>query len=111
MHYLKRYIAFGFAHGSLLVASVAVYEYIYYEAYDDISAEYGTALSALIFAGSLFKLEMIALEWLLRNFGKLGRILNYANYYPLKYARYLQIGAAILLADYAYDAYYWGEEA
>ena len=29
MHYLKRYIAFGFAHGSLLVASVAVYEYIY----------------------------------------------------------------------------------
>lgn len=104
------YIAFGFAHGALLVASAAVFEYIHYEFDHYDSAEYGLALSALMAMGSLFKLEMIALEWLLRNFGMLGRIANYANYYPLKYARYLQIGAAVLLADYAYEAYYWGEE-
>lgn len=105
------YRKFGFAHVALLFASASVYEYIYYDFSQDDSAEYALLLTALIAVGSWFKLEMIALEWLFRYFGMLGRIVNLANYKTLKYAHYLQIGAAFLLLDYASQASELEEEA
>ena len=105
------YVAFGFAHGTLLVTSIAIFKYIKYAVWLDNTADDAEDLITLIAMYSSLKLAMIALEWLLRNFGILGRIVNLANYYTLKYARYLQIGAAYLLVDYAKEAYYWSEEA
>jgi len=60
--------------------------------------------------GSLSNLVLIGLEWLLRNFNRLGRIANRALYYPLKYACWLQIGAVIMLVGYAIKAYNSGEK-
>ena len=94
------YIAFGFAHGSLLAASVAVFKYINYGVWLDNTADDAEDLCTLIAMYSFIKTAMIALEWLLRNFGMLGDIVNLAIYYTLKYALFLQMCAAFMLVDY-----------
>lgn len=103
----KQYSDFGFWYAGIAAGSIASTIVALFMAWDwgynDTRAtEIAAILSVVLFIENYYRIILYALEWILRWFGLLGRVVNWMMFYSLKWLPGLQIlaGMGLLLMTY-----------